>query len=185
MNHLQEIISRNLKNLRKSKGWSLDKTSENTGISKAMLGQIERKESSPTISTLWKIATGFKVSFSSLISDAYCPQTKIIDENTPKQIHPEDDKLLVTSIFPFDPELSFEIFILNLLPNCSHISSPHEDNVTEHIIVTKGKMEVLIDSTWKSLGVHDAIKFKANSVHGYRNLSDEEAICHNIIYYGQ
>lgn len=38
-----------------------------TGVSKAMLGQIERGESSPTVTTLWKIATGLQVSFSSLL----------------------------------------------------------------------------------------------------------------------
>ncbi len=33
-----------------------------------MLRQIERGESSPTIATLWKIASGFDGSFSSLAS---------------------------------------------------------------------------------------------------------------------
>ncbi len=34
-----------------------------------MLGQIEREESSPTIATLWKIASGFETSFSSFIEE--------------------------------------------------------------------------------------------------------------------
>jgi transcriptional regulator with XRE-family HTH domain len=32
-----------------------------------MLGQIERNESSPTVATLWKIATGLNVPFSAFI----------------------------------------------------------------------------------------------------------------------
>ena len=38
---------------RTARGWSLDKAAEETGVSKAMLGQIERGESSPTLATLW------------------------------------------------------------------------------------------------------------------------------------
>ncbi|MEZ8384857.1 helix-turn-helix domain-containing protein, partial [Vibrio splendidus] len=44
----------NLKRLRQEKGWSLDKTAKETGVSKAMLGQIERGESSPTVAKLWQ-----------------------------------------------------------------------------------------------------------------------------------
>ena len=45
-------VGQNLRRLRNSLGLSLDEASKLTGVSKAMLGQIERGESSPTISTL-------------------------------------------------------------------------------------------------------------------------------------
>ena len=53
MKNIYKHISLTLKELRRKKGWSLDKAAEKTGVSKAMLGQIERGESSPTIATLW------------------------------------------------------------------------------------------------------------------------------------
>lgn len=62
-------IALTLKKLRQERGWSLDKAAEKTGVSKAMLGQIERQESSPTIATLWKIASGFQTSFSSFLEE--------------------------------------------------------------------------------------------------------------------
>lgn len=67
MKNINNHISLTLKALRSERGWSLDKTAEKTGVSKAMLGQIERGESSPTIATLWKIASGFNTSFSGMI----------------------------------------------------------------------------------------------------------------------
>jgi transcriptional regulator with XRE-family HTH domain len=67
-NDISARIASHLKSLRKSRGLSLDKTAQLTGVSKAMLGQIERGESSPTIATLWKIATGLSASFSSFIT---------------------------------------------------------------------------------------------------------------------
>ena len=47
-------IGRELKSLRQSRGLTLDELAALTGVSKPMLGQIERGQSSPTINTLWK-----------------------------------------------------------------------------------------------------------------------------------
>ena len=57
-------IGRRLKEIRKSRRLTLDDTAELTGVSKPMLGQIERGQSSPTINTLWKISTGLKIPLS-------------------------------------------------------------------------------------------------------------------------
>ncbi len=46
---------------------SLEKIAEMTGVSKTMLGQIERGEASPIITTVWKIVNGSKISFSTRI----------------------------------------------------------------------------------------------------------------------
>ena len=51
-------IGKHLKNIRQNRELSLDEAAEMTGVSKPMLGQVERGQSSPTITTLWKIATG-------------------------------------------------------------------------------------------------------------------------------
>ena len=51
-------IGEKLKNLRTTRTLSLDDVSALTGVSKPMLGQIERGQSIPTVTILWKIATG-------------------------------------------------------------------------------------------------------------------------------
>ena len=61
MENLARFLSTTLKQLRQQRGWSLSRLAEATGVSKAMLGQIERNESSPTVATLWKIATEFLI----------------------------------------------------------------------------------------------------------------------------
>lgn len=187
MNHVSKHISSTLKALRKQKGWSLDKAAEKTGVSKAMLGQIEREESSPTISTLWKIACGFKTSFSSFIEDVEEVQTNlnkpIHRTGPPQQLHPSDQKIKVMPLFPFDSQFNFEIFIIELLPDCEHLSPAHEEGVVEHIIVTDGKIEVLVEGNWQSLSKGEGLRFNANQPHGYRNLNTGMAIFHDIIHY--
>lgn len=184
MKQLTEKISSTLKSLRKEKSWSLDAASQNTGVSKAMLGQIERGESSPTIATLWKIASGFQTSFSSFIDEtSFDPAEPVHRTGELSQIHPSDDKINVTPIFPFDEKLGFEVFIIELLPGCEHLSPPHKGGVVEHTVVVKGEMEILVKGIWHRLKENEGFHFNADQPHGYRNASSANAIFHDIIHY--
>ena len=184
MENLASKISTTLKSLRQERGWSLDAASKQTGVSKAMLGQIERGESSPTISTLWKIASGFQTSFSSFIEettiDPTLPAHRISDM---RKIHPNDDKIRVMPLFAYDEKLFFEVFIIELLPGCEHLSPPHKGDVIEHVIAVDGAMEVLINGTWHPLKKNEGLRFNANQPHGYRNTSSKKVTFHDMIHY--
>ncbi|MBS0286751.1 MAG: helix-turn-helix transcriptional regulator [Proteobacteria bacterium] len=184
MKDLSKIISLKIKQLRQERGWSLDRAAQETGVSKAMLGQIERQESSPTIATLWKIATGFQTSFSALIENEP-PHSDVIllRKEQPKQIHPTDNKVKVVTLFPFDKALNVEMFRLDLLPGCEHLSLAHETGVIEHVIVISGNIEVLVNGRWQKLAKGEGLRFAANQPHGYRNTSAKIASFHDIIHY--
>jgi XRE family transcriptional regulator, regulator of sulfur utilization len=184
MKNIYKHISLTLKTLRRERGWSLDKAAEETGVSKAMLGQIEREESSPTIATLWKIASGFRTSFSSFIEEIHTDFNKPIHRSgQTQQLHPKDEKIRVMPIFPFDSQLNVEIFIIELLPSCEHLSPPHKHGVIEHVIVVEGKMEVLVNGRWQTLNKGEGLRFDANQPHGYRNITSKIACFHDIIHY--
>lgn len=184
LDNLTVKISETLKHLRKQNGWSLDAASQKSGVSKAMLGQIERGESSPTIATLWKIASGFDVPFSSFVEDMNDDKSTFIHRTSGlKQMHEEDDKIKVMPIFPFDSSLGFEVFIIELLPGCTHLSPPHQEGVIEHVMPVKGEIEVLIADRWHKVNQHEGVRFAADLPHGYRNLSDVTSLFHDIIHY--
>lgn len=163
---------------------SLDATSKKTGVSKAMLGQIERGESSPTISTLWKIASGFDVSFSSFVTDVNHNQSDFIHRKSKlQQMHEQDDKIKIMSIFPIDKKLGFEVFIIELLPGCVHLSPPHQSGVIEHVIPVNGTIEIMANDMWHIVNQFEGLRFEAHLSHGYRNLSNQPVLFHNMIHY--
>jgi transcriptional regulator with XRE-family HTH domain len=177
-------IALTLKGLRRDRGWSLDKAALETGVSKAMLGQIEREESSPSIATLWKIASGFHISFSSFIEEINTDfNNPICRAGQPQQLHPMDDKIHIMSLFPFDKELNFELFVIELLPGCEHLSPPHEHGVIEHVIVFEGTLEILVNGVWRSLQKGEGLRFNANQPHGYRNTTSQTTSFHDVIHY--
>ena len=69
MEPMHERIGKKLKSIRTVRALSLDDAAALTGVSKPMLGQIERGQSVPTVTTLWKIATGLKVPLSSFLEE--------------------------------------------------------------------------------------------------------------------
>ena len=184
MENIYKHIAITLKTLRKERGWSLDKAAKSTGVSKAMLGQIEREESSPTIATLWKIASGFNTSFSSFIEELQTDfSSPVYRTGQAQQLHPSDEKIRVLSLFPFDQELHFEAFMLELLPGCEHLSAPHEKGVIEHVIVIEGQVEILVNHIWQPLNTGEGLRFQANQPHGYRNGTGLIARLHDMIHY--
>ena len=68
MDYLSHNVAVNLNRIRTSKGMSLDAVSEQTGVSKSMLAQIEKDAANPSLGTLGKIASGLRIEFHHLWS---------------------------------------------------------------------------------------------------------------------
>ena len=64
---INNIVAENIKQIRNEKKLTLDAAAELTGVSRSMLAQIEKGDVNPTITVLWKIAVGYKLSFTSLL----------------------------------------------------------------------------------------------------------------------
>ena len=65
-----DIVTRlasHLKEARRAKGLSLDAVAKLSGVSRTMVSQIERGESSPTVATLWNLTQALQVDFAGLL----------------------------------------------------------------------------------------------------------------------
>ncbi|PPA72388.1 helix-turn-helix domain-containing protein [Jeotgalibacillus proteolyticus] len=182
MEEIKKLLGDKLKVLRKKRGWSLDEAALITGVSKAMLGQIERGESNPSVGTIWKIANGFKVSFSSLLTPSF-QQVRVIKSDSIDVLLEDDGKYRVYPIFTYDPLRQWESFTIELDPGCSYQSDSHGDEVEEYITVTKGAIHLTIQGEEYELREKDAIHFRADTIHHYQNKSAELAVCQLVIHY--
>ena len=175
MNIPQHLAS-TLKTLRQQRGWSLSRLAEETGVSKAMLGQIERNESSPTVATLWKIATGLNVPFSLFITPP---------EGHSAAFDPQQQAMVVKPLFPWDPQLRFDHFAITLAPGALSESTPHEAGVIEHVVAISGALEMCIDGEWQIIPEGEGRRFAGDRPHAYRNGSDRAVLFHSLIHYPQ
>ena len=167
-------LATTLKTLRQARGWSLSKLADETGVSKAMLGQIERNESSPTVSTLWKIATGLNVPFSAFITPEADRQA-VFD--------PQQQAMVVKPLFPWDETLGFDYFSITLAPGALSESTPHETGVIEHVVVISGLLDMCIEGQWRTLKSGEGVRFAGDTAHSYRNSSEQTVHFHSLIHY--
>ncbi|GHB08462.1 helix-turn-helix domain-containing protein [Salinicola rhizosphaerae] len=171
-------IGRHLKRLRGERGWSLDRTAKATGVSKAMLGQIERGESMPTVATLWRIASGIQAPLSHFLSP-------IVGEtrSAPAAWHRDVSGMVIQPLFAFDPALGFEMYLIELAAAGASESTPHAAGVIEHVVVIAGELELTVDDRRYCLGAGEAMRFPADQPHGYRNLTSHPVRFHDLIHY--
>ncbi|MGG1657968.1 helix-turn-helix domain-containing protein [Brevibacillus sp. NRS-1366] len=184
MNAIHIRIGHNLQRIRKQRQLSLDKLADITGVSKSMLHQIERGDTQPTVTTVWKIATGLNISFSSLLKE----DEAVVSIATRKEfpdVTEDNGKCKVYLLFPFDPQTRMEIFTLVLRPTCNYISSPHNDGVQEYITVVSGSFRLQISDESFALQEGQAIRFAGNVQHQYINNSDEDVTIQVVMYYGE
>ncbi|WEG12003.1 XRE family transcriptional regulator [Pullulanibacillus sp. KACC 23026] len=179
---LNTLIGERLKTIRVNKGLSLDQVSELTGVSKPMLGQIERAQSNPTVSTLWKIAEGLKVPFSTFIEEK-SESIKIVKEIDITPINEDDERFSVYPLFPTEDGKPFEIFNVKVMPGCSYSSNPHPNGVEEYLWVTEGTLALTCHHQTRILNQSEGIRFRADTRHRYENLTKHMTSLVMIIYY--
>lgn len=176
--------SKLLKSIRQDLGWSLDKTAERTGVSKAMLGQIERGESTPTVATLWKIATGLRVPMTALLEpEREAGDIVLFRDAGALRVRPSQEGMQRALIFPYEPRFGFELYELTFAPDFESISEPHDAGVVEHVTVMRGEVELLVAEEWRRLEEGQSLRFPADRRHGYRNRRQTEAVVMDLIHY--
>jgi len=166
---LTPIVGANLRRLRVKRGLSLERMAKASGVSRAMLGQIELGQSTPTINVVWKIARALDVSFSTLITARTAPSAAIVRRERAKLLTSQDGSFTSRALFPFDQPRNVEFYELNLAANSLEVADPHPPGTTENLVVTSGSLELTVNSEQHRLGSGDAIFFAADVPHSYRN----------------
>ena len=177
---VNQKIGQQLKAERAAKGWSLDKTAAATGVSKAMLGQIERGESSPTIATLWKIATGLCCSFSSFIAHPDTHQQ--VFSRHQGDTFTRDPDMQVKTLFAFNPQTRMEAFEITLTRQHEQRSSAHTRGVVEHIHVLSGSLDIQQGEHWYRVGTGEQFVLSADMPHAYKDTEGEVRFIDIICY---
>lgn len=182
MEEIHLIIARNLKAYREDKKMSLEKVAELTGVSKTMIGQIERGESSPTITTIWKIANGLKIPFSSLINQPQ-PETKVIFKKEIQTLSEDNGKYLVYPYFPYEEDRRFEVYGVEIEKGGFLASDAHREGTEELLTIFQGELTVRVNHEEYTIGNGDSIRFKADRPHTYHNSGETLTRLSMVLYY--
>lgn len=178
------ILGKNLRRLRTRQGHSLERLAKMSGVSRAMLSQIETGKSAPTISLLWKVALALGVPFAALLDVQKIHGTAVLRRGDAKVLASQDGGFTSRALFPFDAERRVEFYELRLAPRHVETADAHAPGTTENIVVVAGQVEIRFAGARATLlNEGDAIFFEADVPHTYRNRSDLEAVAYLVMTY--
>ncbi len=178
-------VGANLRRLRVEAGLSLEKLAQVAGVSRAMLGQIELGQSTPTIKTLWKISRALEVPFSALIGDAPVHGTVVLRAARAKRLSNADGTFVSRALFPIGQPRRVEFYELTLAAQSEENADAHAPGTSENLIVAEGKVEIAVAGQAHQLASGDAIVFDASVPHVYRNSGRTAATMYLVISYNQ
>jgi len=179
------VVGRNLRRLRMQRGLSLERLSKASGVSRAMLGQIELGQSAPTINVLWKIARALDLPFSALISTTGGTGTRLMRAQQAKRLTSHDGRFASRALFPFDEPRRVEFYELTLKSHSEERADPHPPGTLENLLVTRGTLEMEIGAERHVLAPGDAILFEADKPHVYRNVGQDDLTMYLVMTYAE
>jgi len=182
---LAPVVGKNLRRLRTQRGLSLERLSQASGVSRAMLGQVELGQSAPTINVLWKIARALGLPFSALIQSQPSSGTRVLRVAQAKRLSSHDGSFVSRALFPFDAPRRVEFYELTLCAHGAEHADAHPPGTSENLYLARGELVVERDGERHTLGPGDAIVFEADVPHVYRNPGASDAVMYLVMTYAE
>jgi XRE family transcriptional regulator, regulator of sulfur utilization len=172
-----DAVGPRVRALREAMDLSLRDLAERSGVSAPMLSQVERGETSPTISVASRIAAGLDLSLSQLLR---------LDEGRHVVITPADQRRtrrrrghVVEELSPPLPGQRADVSIHTLAAGAATGAQDdppvHEPGSRETAVVLEGAVELFIDGERNELGEGDSVTFDADLPHHFENNGKADA----------
>jgi transcriptional regulator with XRE-family HTH domain len=182
---LTPIVAANLRRLRVKRGLSLERLAKASGVSRAMLGQIELSQSTPTINVLWKVAIALGVPFSTLLANPAVPSTTVLRAGDGRVLRSSNGAMSSRALFPFTLGRVTEFYELRVLPGGVERAQAHPAGTTENLVVASGQIRITVGGERHLLQAGDAIFFEADGEHEYANPAAVEAVLYLVMRYAE
>lgn len=161
---LRAVVADNVRRIRLARGLSLRELAELTGVSKALLSQIERGVANPTIEVLSRVAAALGESFLELARPRLAgPEVlRRADADAAAGTEPS-----VRTLFGSWERRRFELSEGDIPPHTSSVRNSHGAGSVEYAYVVAGSVTLSAADWSVSLGAGDAVRFAADHDHVY------------------
>ena len=160
-------------------GLSLRELGERAGVSAPMLSQVERGETSPTLSTAQRIASGLDLSLSQLLRLDESDGVTVIrhSERRPGRSRADghDYELLTPELPGQRAEVSRHVLDPGAATGGPDDPPIHEPGSRETAVVTGGRLTLVCAGTRYDLEEGDSVTFDADLPHHFENAGRAEA----------
>ncbi|WP_335937337.1 helix-turn-helix domain-containing protein [Streptomyces sp. PTD5-9] len=175
---VRDALSANVNRRRLAQGWSLREMSAATGISKALLSQIERGEANPTLDVVTRIATVLRTEPADLLRGSL-REPEILRAG---ELDEPEGESAVNLLFAAHGHSRFEVYRSRLHPHAQSQLSSHGTGSVEYVMVVAGRVTLVVDEVPYDLHAGDSARFDGRAGH-YYSTEDSPAATHSIVGY--
>lgn len=155
-----------LREARRAQGLSLDAVSNLSGVSRSMVSQIERGESSPTIATLWNLTRALQVDFAGLLDgETASDRVDVLRAAEAPTISNMGRGCRIRILSPPEEAGHHELYDLIFAAGGLLDSQPHARGARELLTVTEGQVRVMSGTADAILGPGDSARYAADVPH--------------------
>ena len=172
---IHDRLAASLREARKARGLSLDAVAKLSGVSRSMVSQIERGESSPTVATLWNLTQALQVDFAGLLEGKPAPGIEVTRASAAPVIA-RSAGVRIRILSPAEAVGEHEVYDLAFEAGAALISDPHSAGCREHLTVIEGEMTVTSGEEDEHLGPGDTARYAADRPHAIRAKGKARAI---------
>jgi transcriptional regulator with XRE-family HTH domain len=172
---LQTRIAQRVGELRAAQGLSLDTLAASSGVSRSMISQIERGQSSPTAVVLERLATGLGVALVALFdapqaADTATPQPVARVADQPPWRDPQSGYVR-RNVSPSGFASPIQIVEVVFPPRArvTYETSVRVPRVHQQVWVLEGRMQVSVGDVLHTLGAGDCLAMVLDQVTSFHN----------------
>lgn len=182
---LDAVIGANLHHLRTAQGVGLDELARESGVSRALLGQVELGRTSASIGVVWKLAQALGVPFSALLSSTPRLGTTVTKRADGKRLLSADGRFSSRALYPSGDPDSAEFYELYLAPHGREDAEAHRAGTSENLVITSGRLELHIGRDVRHLEPGDGVIFAADVPHSYVNPGNDPCWMYLVMNYAR
>lgn len=169
-------LGKTIQRLRKAYNLSLGELSEQSGVAKSIISQIERNETNPTLATVWRLSEALDTTIDQVLSSK--EHSNIIEKSGVSAIPvlTSEDGLCTMAIIGWLNTVTwvqwydFKAEVGGVLE-----SDPHPKGSVENLSVLKGKLEVWVDGDSQIISKGETLRYRGDLPHKITNVGDESA----------
>jgi len=182
---LRDAIATNLTRLRRNAGLTVGTLAEVSGVSREQLLALEAGRATPSLRVLWALADAFEVPFGVLLSGAACATTSfhVLRAARSPVVGSADGGFRTRALSVAGDPREPDVYEVTLDPGWIEHAAAHAADTFEHLVVVHGSLTVEVDGSGATLGPGDAVFFRADRAHTYRNSGATETMLHLTMVY--
>ena len=158
--------------LRQERGLSLRGLAKECGLSVNAISRIERGESSPTVSSLQRLAKTLEVPITEFFRAAPEHSTILVREN--ERLRTRGEGVLIESLGTGLHGQRLGPFLMTIMPGACGSEEPITHGGEEFVYCLEGEVDYLIQGRSQRLSAGDSLLFHASQEHLCKNTSMEK-----------